>query len=360
MPKTTERKRIDRWDTVEIAAGETKNVALTIGESYRGTAVEIPIQVRRAKKDGPTLFVTGALHGDELNGTGIVRQLIREDDIDLKKGNLILVPVLNFPAFERYSRYMPDRRDLNRCFPGTEDGSFASRMAKTLFDEIVGRSDFGIDLHTAAIRRTNYPTVRGDLSDDNVARIAQAFGCEIILDQKGPKGSFRKEATNAGCPTIVVEGGEVWKVEPTIVETGMRGVKNVLRELEMLDGERDAVDNQVRIKKSKWIRAERGGFLEFHVIPGEIVENDQPLATSTNLLGEETFILLAPFDGVVIGMTTLPAISPGEPICHIGQLPKTSQLKKLESNRSESEALEGRLVENLASSIMVVDPTDED
>lgn len=349
------RKPIDVWQGQEIAPGESRDVKLAIGESYSGMTVRVPLHIRRAKKNGPVVFVTAALHGDEINGTGTIRQLIQDDELKILKGSVILVPVLNLLAFDRHSRYLPDRRDLNRCFPGSSTGSLAARMANTVFQEIVSRCDYGIDLHTAAVRRTNYPNVRADLSKKPIRRLAEAFGSELILNGKGPQGAFRREACAAGCPSIIMEGGEVWKVEPRIVESASRGVRNVLRELGMLAGDIESPNYQVIIEKTKWVRAERGGFLQFHVAPGDIVEAKQPLATNTNLLGHERSMLRAPFDGVVVGMTTLPAVSPGEPVCHLGQLPTGTKAETLRRLRTEESGLEERVVEDLASNVMVVE-----
>ena len=356
MTKHRDREPIDEWNGQAIPPGESRNVKLSVSESYSSMTVKIPIHIRRAAKDGPVVFVTAALHGDEINGTGAVRQLIQDAEFRLLRGSVILVPVLNLLAFDRHSRYLPDRRDLNRSFPGSPTGSLASRMARTIFDEVVSRSDYGIDLHTAAVRRTNYPNVRGDLTNPEARRLAEAFGSEIIIDGKGPKGAFRREACNAGCPTIVMEGGEVWKVEPSIVESAARGVRNVLRSLEMLDGQMEVPDYQVVIQKSKWIRAEKGGFLQFHVKPGDIISKDQPIMTNTTLLGRERSVLRAPFDAAVIGMTTLPAISPGDPVCNLGQLPKGTRPSQLRRLRSEGDGHEERVSEDLASSLLVVEP----
>lgn len=351
------RPTIDTWNQLPINKGTSRDVNLAISESYSGMTVKVPLRIMRAKKDGPVVFVTAALHGDEINGTGAVRQLLQEE-LQLTRGAMILVPVLNLLAFDRHSRYLPDRRDLNRSFPGSTTGSLASRMARTIFDEIVLRSDYGIDLHTASVRRTNYPNVRGDLSSPDVRRLADAFGAEIIVNGKGPKGAFRREACAAGCPTIIMEGGEVWKVEPSIVESAVRGVKNVLTSLEMLDGEIESPDYQVIIEKSKWIRADNGGFLQFHVQPGEIIEKDQPIATNTTLLGHEHHTLVAPFNSVVVGMTTLPSVSPGEPVCNLGKLPKKFDPKELRRLRSKESGLEERLTEQLASNVLVFEPTE--
>ena len=355
MTQPAERKAIAEWNGEVIPAGESRDVKLAVSESYSGMTIRIPIHVRRAAADGPVVFVTAALHGDEINGTGAIRQLIQDADLRLLKGSVVLVPVLNLLGFDRHSRYLPDRRDLNRSFPGSTTGSLASRMARTIFDEIVSRCHYGIDLHTAAVRRTNYPNVRGDLTDPKVRWLAEAFGCHIIINGKGPKGALRREASIVGCPTIIMEGGEVWKVEPGIVQSATRGIKNVLRTLEMLGGDVEQPEYQVVIEKSKWIRAESGGFLQFHIRPGDIIEKDQPLATNTTLLGHERSILQAPFDSVVIGMTTLPAVSPGEPVCNLGKLPKGTKPSELRRLRSEEAGLGERVSEDLASNVLVVE-----
>lgn len=360
MPKKTSlaRKPVDTWGEESIKLGETKNIRLTISESYSGINVKIPVQIRRAVREGPTVFVTAALHGDEINGTGAIRQLLHSGDLELKRGSLILVPVLNMLAFDRHSRYLPDRRDLNRFFPGSPSGSLASRMAHNIFGEIVARSDYGIDLHTAAVRRTNYPNVRADMDQPQVARLARAFGCELILNGKGPLGSFRREACAVGCPTIIMEGGEVWKVEPCIVDTIIQGIKNVLCELDMLDGEQRIPSHQTTLETSKWLRAERGGFLQFHVKPGELVEADQPIATNTSLLGVEKSSLVAPFGGVVIGMTTLPSVTPGEPVCNIGRLPASMQPAKMARRRANNDGVEERLIDDLSTNVTIVEKKD--
>ena len=353
------RTPIDEWDGQRIAPGESRDVELAIGESYSSTTVRIPLHVQRAVQPGPVVFVTAALHGDEINGTGAIRTLLQDETFCLKCGSVILVPVLNLLSFDRHSRYLPDRRDLNRCFPGSRTGSLASRMARAIFDGIVTRCDFGIDLHTAAIRRTNYPNVRADLTTPEIRRLAELSGSEIIINGKGPRGAFRREACRAGCPTILMEGGEVWKVEPGIVESAARVVKNVLCGLGMLDGELQAAAHQVTIDRSKWIRADRGGFLQFHVKPGDIIEKGQPLATNATLLGREQNMLHAPFNAVVIGMTTLPAVSPGEPVCHLGKLPGKTRPLDLRRRWTQENGLARRVSDELASNVLVVEPSEE-
>ncbi len=355
---------IDTWQGQPVPAGEVSNVRLAVSESYSGISLRIPIQIQRAKQDGPVVFITAALHGDELNGTGAIRQLIRDNDFHLQRGTLILVPILNLLAFDRHSRYLPDRRDLNRCFPGSKTGSLAGRMASQIFEEIVTRSDVGIDLHTASVRRTNYPNVRADCQNPVARDMASAFGCEFILNSAGPEGAFRREACKAGCTTIVMEGGEVWKVEPAIVQTAVRGIKNILISLNMITGEIETPETQIVIEQTKWIRADRGGFLQFHVQPGQIVEKDQPLASNTDLLGTEQSVLVAPFHGVILGMTTLPAISPGEPLCMIGRLRKAKgeeiEEARIETGGPQEQSLEERTLEDLSSNVLVVEKDPEE
>ena len=354
------RKSIDEWNGTEIPPGSAVDIKLAVSESYSSMTVKIPIHVRRGLEPGPVIFLTAARHGDEINGTGAIRQLIMDEEIELQKGAVIFIPVLNLLAFDQHSRYLPDRRDLNRSFPGSQSGSLASRMAKKIFEEIVSRCDYGIDLHTAAVRRTNYPNVRGDLTDPKVKELAEAFGSEIMMNGVGPKGAFRREACLAGCPTIIMEGGEVWKVEPGVVDAAVRGIKNVLINFGMMAGQPANSEYQIIVERSKWIRAERGGFLQFHVSPGDVIEKDAPVATNSTLLGRERSVLRAPFDSVVIGMTTLPAVSPGEAVCNLGQLPEGMKPADLHKLRFKSDIHDGQVAEDLSTNVMVVERHEED
>jgi hypothetical protein len=347
------------WFGCDLAQGQSASTYLKVTESYSGRTVGIPIGVRRGLADGPTVFVTAALHGDELNGTGAIRTMLLDNEWTLDRGTLLMVPVLNMLGFERHSRYLPDRRDLNRCFPGTTGGSMASRLAKVIFDSLVKRCDYGVDLHTAALRRTNFPNVRAKLSNADCFRMAQAFGAGIMLDGGGPKGSLRREATRAGCPTIVVEGGEVWKVESSVAEFMTRGILNVLKELDMVGGEPNVPETQVIIRETKWIRAERGGFLSMHVQPGDSIEAGQALATNSSLLGEDQNRLEAPFSGIVIGMTTLPAVQPGEPVVHLGRLANSRSVRR-HARQVADDDVQRTAHEHLATNIQVTDPPESE
>ncbi|NEQ52772.1 MAG: succinylglutamate desuccinylase/aspartoacylase family protein [Leptolyngbya sp. SIO3F4] len=358
--KNTNKPDPSQWFGESIRPGEDEIVSFIISESYSGANVKMPIYVWRGERTGPTVLITAAVHGDELNGTGTIRHIIREQPFDLHAGTLVLVPVVNLLGFERHSRYLPDRRDLNRSFPGTSGGSLASRLAKGFFDNVVKRCDYCIDLHTAAIRRTNFPNIRADLSNERLASFARSFGAELIVNGKGPRGSLRLEANKIGCATIVLEAGEVWKVESGVVEYALRGIENCLKHLGMVNGKPTNPAYRVETNATQWVRAAKGGFLQFHVSPGDTVTKGEMIATNTDLMGDDQNHIKSPRDGIVLGMTTLPSVSPGDPVCNLAY-PSKGELKKITrtiENLSE-ESLHERIRDDLSRGMMVTDSLDE-
>jgi predicted deacylase len=345
--------KIFRINGFKVPRGETRDLQLAISQSYSGDAVSLPIRVMRGPRRGPVVLLTAAVHGDELNGTGIIREIAIEPPFKLKNGTLILVPVVNILGFERKARYLPDGRDLNRCFPGSARGSLSSRVAYTVFHELVERSDYCIDLHTAAMHRTNFPNVRGDLSDPEVARLARGFGAALLIDHRGIKKSLRHTASKAGHPSIILEAGEVAKVEPAVVEQGVRGIRNVLIELGMIAGKRVAPAYEAVINKTVWLRSHAGGLLRFHAGPGDIVSKGAAIASCTSLLGEELGVIEAPRSGVILSVTTLPTVTPGDPVCHLG-FPRGGVRRILKLlGKLPSESLHKRLKDDLGSSVVV-------
>jgi predicted deacylase len=343
-----------------VEPGQTADLRLKVSERYTGEDVVLPVRVIRAREPGPKLLVTAAVHGDELNGFGVIHQLMYEEPIALLRGTLVLVPVVNIFGFESQVRYMPDRRDLNRCFPGSAKGSLASRVARTVFETIVKRCEYGIDLHAAAAPRMNFPNVRGDQRKPVIRQLSRAFGCELILNSPGPEGSLRRAATETGCAMITVEAGEPNKIEPSVLDIGVRGVLNVLRSLEMLGGELVSPPYQTRVDRAMWLRAESGGILRFHVSPGEPVEEGQAVATNLSVFGDHQNTLLAPADGIILGMTTLPSVQPGEPVCHLA-IPRKSLRSIRKALRLSPKASPAKRVRaDMASSLAVseVEPGD--
>jgi predicted deacylase len=280
-----------------------------------------------------------AIHGDEINGADIVRRLIFDIDHEKLSGTLIAIPVVNIPGFLSQSRYLPYHRDLNRFFPGKRKGNNAERFAWRLFTEIVSKCDFGIDLHTAASGRVNLPHVRGDMTHPRVRKLARAFGSTVLVDQAGVKGSLRREATEAGVPTILFEAGETGRFSNKISLTGLRGVLNVLAEMGMWPKKEGAGPPfQVIVKSSDWVRAEKGGILDLSVKPGDLIYEGDLIGTTLNPFGKTVTQIRAPSTGIVIGVTTAPLTIPGTGIAHIARLKKTLSLveRSLKESRKKN------------------------
>jgi predicted deacylase len=309
-------------DTI-VLPGETRHMRLAVSESYVSTQIEIPLTIINGMAEGPIVYVCAASHGDECNGTGIARELVYGVDHSSLRGVLVVAPVLNLPGFLRNERDLPDGRDLNRNFPGKPDGNSAQRMADAIFTKMVQKCDYGLDLHTATRGRSNILQVRGDMSNNEVRRIARAFGSEIVIDEPGLAGTLRRAATESGIPTITAEIGESQRFEKELVKAGLDGVLNVLFELGMLKGKPVQPRFQVIVKKTEWVRANKGGILEMIAEPRGLVFEGDELCTITNPFGKEVGTVRAPFTGMVVGITNYPMVSPGSPICHLVKLDRT-------------------------------------
>jgi hypothetical protein len=306
-----------------VLPGETRHIRLAVSESYVSTTIEIPLTIINGIAEGPIIFVSAASHGDECNGTAIARELIYGVDHSNLRGVLVVAPVLNLPGFLRNERDLPDGRDLNRNFPGKPDGNSAQRIAHAIFTKIVQQCDYGIDLHTATRGRSNILQVRGDMANTEVRRIARSFGSEIVIDEAGLNGTLRRAATESGIPTITAEIGESQRFEKELVKAGLAGVLNVLYELGMLKGKMIPPLFQVIVKKTEWVRADKGGILEMIAEPRGLVSEGEELCTITNPFGKEVGTVRAPFTGMVVGITNYPMVSPGSPICHLVKLDRT-------------------------------------
>jgi predicted deacylase len=317
------RRRPFRIDGRIAAPGTTQQFLLEISEAYTAQPVDIAVTVIRGSEPGPALFLTGAIHGDELNGVEIVRRVMLGLSPEKIRGTLVCVPVVNRFGFLNHSRYLPDRRDLNRCFPGGATGSSASRVAARVFGEIVRQCDFGIDFHTAARGRSNLPHVKASLAEPGVRRLAGAFGAEFILAVPGATKSLRTAATRAGVPVIAYEAGETSRFQHPEVRKGIYGVYNVLSDLGILPIPRREPRFQVIVKKGEWIRAERGGILDLAVRPGDLLYPGDRVGIIGNPFGREVVSLRSRLTGIVLGTTTIPMVVPGDAIVHVARLDRT-------------------------------------
>lgn len=305
-----------------LQPGRAASFLVEISESYSSHPVRIPATVITGSRPGPVCFVTAAIHGDELNGVGAVRRLIAEVGPRRRelKGALVCLPLVNVLGFHVHSRYLPDRRDLNREFPGHAHGAMSARVAHALWTKVIERCDFGIDLHTAAQGQSNLPHVRADLGVPALRRTAAAFGCELLYDDPGRKGSLRRVATEHGIPTLLLEAGGALEYRESMIERGFRGCLAALGALGMLKEAPLPVDFQVTVKQADWIRATRGGLVELKVHPGDLVREGDLLYVNSNPFGREVSRARAPHPGLVVSTSTIPMVRPGSAICHIVRL----------------------------------------
>ncbi|MBA3026851.1 MAG: succinylglutamate desuccinylase [Sulfurimonas sp.] len=280
------------------------------------------MHVIRGKKNGPVVFVSAAIHGDELNGIEIIRRFKKLSILKRVRGTVILVPIVNIYGISTLSRYLPDRRDLNRSFPGSSTGSLASRVAKIFFDEVVSKCDFGIDLHTASIHKSNLPQVRTNIDNEYTFSLAKAFGAPVVLHSELRDGSLRSVAQEKGVPILLYEAGEALRFDETSIRIGVNGLVNVLRESDMLPkiSRKKEQKSPIISRNSKWIRSGGGGILRTIKALGEVVKELEVIAYIDEPLGDESYAVYAPFDGVIIGKSEIPLVQEGDAIFHIAKL----------------------------------------
>jgi predicted deacylase len=311
------QKAIVIHETV-IEPGERKNIDLPIADLYTSTSLSMPVSVINSRKPGPVLFVSAAIHGDELNGVEVIRRLLRLKAMRRIRGSLIAVPIVNVHGFLDQSRYLPDRRDLNRSFPGSSQGSIAARMASVFHKQIVSQSDFGIDLHTGAINRSNLPQIRGNLDDDKTLQLARAFGVPVIINANIRDGSLRACAVDLGIPVLIYEAGEALRFDEISIKAGVRGVLNIRRAIGMLpESKRKATLSPVRARSTGWVRAPASGIVNTKIKLGGSVTKGQLIASVCDPLGEREDAVVAPFDGIVIGRNNLPLTHEGDALFNI-------------------------------------------
>ncbi|MCF2910724.1 succinylglutamate desuccinylase/aspartoacylase family protein [Pseudoalteromonas sp. DL2-H2.2] len=301
-----------------IEVAERKTLSLEVAKLYTHSPLTIPIEVVNGAEAGPVVMVCAAIHGDELNGVEIVRQLLAKVDPKALRGTLIAVPVVNVFGFIHKSRYLPDRRDLNRCFPGSERGSLAARVANVFFKRVASKCTHIIDLHTGAIHRSNLPQIRANLKCEATADIAKAFGTPVVIDATLRNGSLRSEASNLGIPVITYEAGEALRFDPLGIAAGLKGVENVLRRLKVLKGRRSKkVPEPVIADSTSWVRAHTDGIVRAMVGLGERVNKEQVLGYISNPLGGNEVAIQAPRSGIIIGQQSLPLVNEGDAVFHI-------------------------------------------
>lgn len=302
-----------------IHLGGTARIEVPMVKLYTDTNMSMPVFVKRGKRHGPTLFISAAIHGDELNGIEIISRIIQSKYLESLKGTLIAVPIVNGYGVLSQSRYLPDRRDLNRSFPGSKRGSLAGRVADRFLNEIVAKADYGIDLHTGSLHRTNLPQIRANLDDPETLAIARAFGVPVIMNSNLRDGSLRECANDVGAKVILYEAGEALRFDEFSIRAGVQGIIGVMRHLNMLPKSRSKkMFPEPKIaRSSSWVRATDSGFTTHLKALGDLVEEGDVLAEIKDPYGDILDRVLCKNGGIIIGKQNIPLVQEGEAMYHI-------------------------------------------
>ena len=313
-------------NTIEIAkeiikSGQSRRLELPVGRLPTQTMLSLPITVVNGLEPGPKLWLSAAIHGDELNGVEIIAQILAKVQPENLRGTIIAVSIVNVFGFIEQSRYLPDRRDLNRSFPGSETGSLASRLANLFIREVVNHSTHGIDLHTAAVHRINLPQIRANLENEATYNCAKAFGAPLMMHASTRDGSLRHAATKKGIPVLLYEAGEALRFDPFSIRVGVEGILRVMNCLGMYqDDSIPVASTTIETNKSKWIRASRGGIFHLEVTLGDQVAKKQHLGYITDAFGQERVTVRASVNGMVISHIQNPLVNQGDAIVHLAIL----------------------------------------
>lgn len=302
-----------------ITAGRRGKLELPIARLMSGTPVALPVLVLHGRHDGPTIWLSAVVHGDELCGVEIIRRVLERIDTGELRGTIIAVPIVNVHGFNTGDRYLPDRRDLNRAFPGSPRGPLASRVANLMMTEVIGRCEVGIDLHTGSDHRINLPQIRGDLDNPAVLRLAQAFAAPVSLHARVRDRSMREAATEAGATVLLYEGGEAHRFDETSIVAGTEGCLRVLAHLDMIDQAPPAMAETTLTRSSKWMRAMRSGILHLDVGLGDAVATGEVLSTVHDPFGKRLGTVKSRTTGVVIGHTQHPLVNRGDAVVHVAE-----------------------------------------
>lgn len=325
-----------------IAPGTRATLSLPLPSQSSYTPLSMPVHVVHGKKDGPVVFISAAIHGDEINGIEVIRRVLHIKAISRLRGTLICVPIVNVYGFFNHTRYLPDGRDLNRSFPGSKSGSLAARVAKIFASEIVDKCSYGIDLHTGSNHRINLPHIRANLENPECARLAKAFGAPVAIDDNLRDGSLRQYAMEKGLSMLLYEAGEGLRFDNLSIRAGVRGITNVLRALEMIPNRKTAEKSGasksadkpqvIETRSSQWVRAPQAGLMRIEVPLGSRVEPNQIVGRIADSIGENETLVESPVTGIIIGRNNLPVVNEGDALFHIALFDDSNDVKKAIDN----------------------------
>lgn len=332
----------------EILPGTAQRLAWSATELFEGVPVSTPVLVVNGSLPGPTLCLTAAVHGDELNGIEMVRRVLHDLDPSRLSGAVIGVPIVNVQGFRRGSRYLPDRRDLNRYFPGNPKGSAAARIAHSLFTDVIAHCDALVDLHTGSFERANLPQIRADLRNPDVVTLTLGFGSMVVLHSEPTVGTLRHAATSAGIPAVTVEAGGPSQLELAEVKDGVKGIETLLTTLGMVRKLRLWGDPEPVYYRSSWVRADNGGILLADVSLGSTVRKGDLLGTITDPMSNARTELYSPYSGRIIGMARNQVVMPGFAAFHVGIQADVIANDDLSPSDDEQKSNEGGYVDGMS------------
>lgn len=300
-----------------IPPGRKVQLELPIAMRLTGASESLPVKVINGRSSGPVIWLSATVHGDELNGLQIIRRVIRELDAKTLRGAVIAAPIVNPLGFMIESRYLPDRRDLNRSFPGSARGSSASRLAHLFMTQIVDQCSGGIDLHTATNHRVNIPQVRANLDDLATLKLARAFGAPFAIHAKARDGSLRQAAAERDKTVLLYEAGQAHRFDEAAIKAGFVGVLRTLRSLRMIDARLPRAPRTRLIRRTRWLRARRGGIVDVEVKLGDYVERGDVMASISDVFGTRPSRVKTPDTGWVIARTLRPLVNQGDALVHV-------------------------------------------
>jgi uncharacterized protein len=301
-----------------VEPGENKTVILNSYELHSKTNVQIPVNVIHSKEKGPVLLLSAGMHGEETNGIEIIRKVISRQEVkNLQRGTLIAIPVINVISFLYGSRDLPDGRDLNRCFPGSKNGSLGSRIAHDLMKHILPLIDFGVDFHTGGSKINNYPQVRCVFDFPENVALAERFSAPLIIDSKHRDGTFRKEAAKKKKPILVFEGGESMRFDYMAINEGVNGCLRLMNSYGMISYGVPA-NQSVKIVKDTWVRANSSGLFHMSVSNGDPVSEGDLLGIVFNPFGSTEEKIVSKVNGYIVGINNQPVVNEGDALIHIG------------------------------------------
>ena len=315
----------------KIKPGQQATVRVPVARLYTHNEMAMPVHVVHGRREGPRLFLCGAIHGDEIIGTEVIRRLIKLKRLRSITGTLLAVPVVNMYAFLQQSRYSPDRRDLNRFFPGSEKGSLTSRLADTVIKEVIRGSSHGIDLHAGSNHRANLPQIRSDIGDPETLRLSKAFKVPVVINSRTREGSLRHAAVAMGVTALLYEAGEVLRFDEMAIRAGVHGVISVMETLGMLKPKRSRVSEMDPLiaDTTSWVRAPVSGILRMAVPLGGRVTKNSRIGVIADPFGREEMDIRSPVSGMVIGRLNLPLVHQGDAIIHIAHLDRLTGIEPI-------------------------------